>query len=196
MECLGIQSADEDEAVTAQTLFHAGSVAKSISAAATLTLVEQGLLNLDDDVNDVLVSWQVPENEYTRVEKVTLRRLLCHSAGLKDGLTDRDPDDPMPAYVTFGDEVPVVTLQQLLEGMPEDDIEPTRVVKVPGTSYRYANADYAILELLVEDRLGQPFENFSQATVLDRLGMAFIGIWLADGLGRLVCGLPPFHPRF
>jgi CubicO group peptidase (beta-lactamase class C family) len=169
----GVRAADEGEAVTAQTLFHAGSVAKSVSAAATLILVEQDLLNLDDDVNDGLVSWRVPENEYTRAEKVTLRRLLSHSAGLKDGLTDRGPDDPMPAYVTFGDEVPGVTLQQLLEGIPEDDIEPTRVVQVPGTRYRYANADYAILELLVEDRLGQPFEDFLQAAVLDRLSMAF-----------------------
>jgi CubicO group peptidase (beta-lactamase class C family) len=168
----GVRTAGESETVTAQTLFHAGSVAKSISAAATLTLVEQGLLNLDDDVNNTLVSWRVPENDYTRVEKVTLGRLLSHSAGLKDGLTDRGPNDPMPAYVTFGDEVPGVTLQQLLEGMPEDDIEPTRVVNVPGTSYRYANADYAIVELLIEDRLGQSFEDFMQAVVLDRLGMA------------------------
>ena len=169
----GMCTAGESEIVTAQTLFHAGSVAKSISAAAILTLVEQGLLNLDDDVNNWLVSWQVPESECTMVEKVTLRRLLSHSAGLKDGLTDRGPDDPMPRYVTIGDEVPSVTIQQLLEGMSEDDIEPTRVVKVPGTSYRYANADYAILELLVEDRLGQSFEDFMQAAVLDRLDMTF-----------------------
>jgi CubicO group peptidase (beta-lactamase class C family) len=169
----GVRIAGEDEPVTTQTLFHAGSVAKSLSAAATLTLVEQGLLNLDEDVNQSLASWQVPENEYTRLEKVTLRRLLSHSAGLKDGLTERGPDDPMPAYVTFGDQLPGMTLQQLLEGLPEDDIEPTRVVSVPGTSYRYTNADYAILELLVQDRLDQPFEDFMQATVLDRLGMAF-----------------------
>jgi len=169
----GVRAAGEGGAVTAHTLFHAGSVAKSLSAAATLTLVEQGLLNLDEDVNHGLISWRVPENEYTRIEKVTLRRLLSHSAGLEDGLTNRGPDDPMPAYITFGDEVPGATLQQLLEGMPEDDIEPTRVVQVPGTSYRYANADYAILEVLVEDQLGQPFEDFVQAVVLDRLGLAF-----------------------
>ena len=169
----GVRIAGEGEAVSAHTLFHAGSVAKSLSAAAALTLVEQGLLNLDEDVNHGLVSWRVPENEFTRIEKVTLRRLLSHSAGLEDGLTNRGPDDPMPAYITFGDEVPGATLQQLLEGMPEDDIEPTRVVQVPGTSYRYANADYAILEVLVEDQLGQPFEDFVQAVVLDRLGLAF-----------------------
>jgi len=168
----GVRTFGEAEPVTAQTLFHAGSVAKSLSAAATLTLVEQGLLNMDENVNNGLVSWRVPENEYTKVEKVTLRRLLSHSAGLQDGLTNRGPDDPMPGYITFGEAVPGTTLQQLLEGMPEDDVEPTRVIEVPGTSYRYTNADYAILELLVEDRLGQPFDDFMQAAVLDRLGMA------------------------
>lgn len=168
----GVRVAGTDEKVTQETLFHAGSVAKTLSAAAILTLVEDGLLVLDDNVNDTLVSWRVPENEYSRDEKVTLRRLLSHSAGIKDGLTDRGPDDPMPAYVSFGDEVPEVTLQQLLDGMPEENIEPARVIQVPGTSYRYANADYAIVELLVEDRLGQPFEDFMQSVVLDRLGMA------------------------
>ncbi len=168
----GVRVAGKDDAVTPQTLFHAGSVAKSLSAAATLTLVEQDLLNLDEDVNSRLVSWRVPENEFTKEEKVTLRRLLSHSGGLKDGLTERGPGDPMPEYITFGDEVPEVTLQQLLEGMLQDGIEPTRVVQVPGTSYRYTNADYAILELLVEDRLDQPFEDLMQAAVLDRLGMS------------------------
>jgi len=168
----GVRVTGETDPVTVQTLFHAGSVAKSLSAAATLRLVEQGLLDLDEDVNSTLSSWQVPENEYTREEKVTLRRLLSHSAGIKDGLTNRGPDDPMPEYVTFGDAIPAVSLQQLLEGLPEDGIAATRVVNVPGTSYRYANADYAILELLVEDRLGLPFEDFMQTVVLDRFNMA------------------------
>lgn len=168
----GVHVAGGHEAVTPETLFHAGSVAKSLSAAATLTLVEQGVLGLDDDVNDTLVSWHVPENEHTAEQKVTLGRLLSHSAGLTDGLTNRGPDDPMPAYVTFGDEAPSTTLQELLDGMPEDNIDPTHVARVPGTGYRYANADYAIVELLVEDRLGQPFADFMQETVLDPLGMA------------------------
>lgn len=72
----GVRTAGESEAVTTQTLFNSASVAKPISAAAILTLVEQDLLNLDEDVNQGLVSWRVPENEYTRVEKVTLRCLL------------------------------------------------------------------------------------------------------------------------
>lgn len=169
----GVRVARGDEPVTTETLFHAGSAAKSLSAAATLGLVEQGLLSLDEDANEGLVSWRVPENENTRAEKVTLRRLLSHSAGLEDGLTNRGPADPMPAYVTFGDRAPGVTLQQLLEGLPEEGIQPTRVANIPGSGFRYTNADYAILELLVEDRISQPFEDFMQAAVLDRLGMAY-----------------------
>ena len=44
----GVRAIDGGEAVTPQTLFHAGSVAKSISAAATLTLVEKDLLKRSD----------------------------------------------------------------------------------------------------------------------------------------------------
>jgi len=92
----GALAVNERTAVTTETLFHAGSVAKPISAAATLTLVQQDLLNLDDEVNKRLKSWQIPENEYASIEKIKLRHLLSHSAGLKDGLTNRGPDESMP----------------------------------------------------------------------------------------------------
>jgi len=68
--------------VTAETLFAAGSISKPVSTAAALKLVEKGRLKLDEDVNAKLRSWKVPENEFTKTEKVTLRRLLSHSAGL------------------------------------------------------------------------------------------------------------------
>jgi CubicO group peptidase (beta-lactamase class C family) len=64
------------------TLFQAGSISKPLAAYAALHLVEQGRLKLDADVNTQLSSWKVPENEYTKEEKVTLRRILSHRAGL------------------------------------------------------------------------------------------------------------------
>ncbi len=47
-----------------------------------LQLVQQGIINLDVDVNQYLTSWHIPDNEFTAIEKVTLRRILSHSAGL------------------------------------------------------------------------------------------------------------------
>jgi len=49
---------------------------------AALHFVEEGKLDLDEDVNRRPVSWKVPENEYTKTEKVTLRRILSHSQKL------------------------------------------------------------------------------------------------------------------
>ena len=68
--------------VTTNTLFQAGSVSKPVAALAALRLVEDGRLSLDGDVNRSLKHWEVPENKFTKDEKVTLRRILSHSAGL------------------------------------------------------------------------------------------------------------------
>jgi CubicO group peptidase (beta-lactamase class C family) len=68
--------------VTPATLFQAGSISKPVSALAALHLVEAGKLSLDEAVNARLTSWKVPENGSSTTEKVTLRRLLSHSAGL------------------------------------------------------------------------------------------------------------------
>lgn len=77
----GVLEAGKSEPVIPETLFQTGSVAKLIVAATTLQYVEQGVLELGKDVNQCLISWQVPENEFTAEGKVTLRRLLSQSAG-------------------------------------------------------------------------------------------------------------------
>jgi CubicO group peptidase (beta-lactamase class C family) len=161
-----------DTQVTPLTLFHAGSTAKTVSAAATLQLVQGGRLALDEDVNDKLRSWRIPDGEFTQHEKVTLRRLLSHSGGLEDGFTNRSSSDAVPKYFTPEGVAPSVTLQQLLDAEPGIDVDgPTRVTAVPGSQYRYANADYAILELLIRDVTGKPFPAFMRETILGPLEM-------------------------
>jgi CubicO group peptidase (beta-lactamase class C family) len=77
----GLAEETINKPVTSDTLFRAASISKSVTAFAALGLVQQGKLRLDEDVNLKLVSWKVPDNEFTKTEKVTLRRLLSHTAG-------------------------------------------------------------------------------------------------------------------
>jgi CubicO group peptidase (beta-lactamase class C family) len=65
-----------------ETLFQAASISKPVAAVTALALVNRGRLTLDEDVNKFLKSWKVPESPFTATEKVTLRRLLTHSAGV------------------------------------------------------------------------------------------------------------------
>jgi len=169
----GVLEAGGNEPVTADSLFNAGSIAKPVSAAASLALVERGLLDLDQNVNGKLASWQVPENEYTTQEKVTLRQLLSHSSGLTDGFAMRSSNDPeFDWWLASEGESPTVTIQQLLEAQPPaDDGNPTRVTRVPGTAYEYSNHGYGVVQLLMTDANRQSFSELMQETVLGPLGM-------------------------
>jgi CubicO group peptidase (beta-lactamase class C family) len=165
----GVMEAGSDDPVTTRTLFHAGSVAKTVAAAAALQLVERGSLDLDENVNPWLRSWRIPENEYTEVEKVTLRRLLSHSAGLSDGWTDSG----IECCYSVAGAAPPVTILEMLEADPTTGLEqPTRVTRVPGTEYQYSNLGYAVLELLLADVTGERFSELVQAAVFEPLDMS------------------------
>ncbi len=78
----GTMDANTGEPVTNETIFEAASTSKFLTAVMALHFVQKGLIELDRDVNDYLKTWQVSENQFTEEEKVTLRRLLTHQAGL------------------------------------------------------------------------------------------------------------------
>jgi CubicO group peptidase (beta-lactamase class C family) len=118
----GVKDATTKDLLTTETLFQAGSISKPTAALAALKLVQEGKLNLDEDVNVKLVSWKVPENEFTKTQKVTLRRLLTHSAGLT-----------VHGFPGYAADAEVPTLIQVLNGEKPANTDPIRVDTVPGT---------------------------------------------------------------
>lgn len=164
----GVMEAGKDQPITPETLFNACSVAKPISAAGLLTLAQRGLLDLDENVNETLVSWQVPENALTSQEKVTLRRLLSHTSGLNDGFQSGGWES---CYTTEGAS-PGVTVEQMLDADPITGLTTaTNVKSIPGRLYSYNNLAYSIVQLLVKDTTQESFAAFMQSTVLDPLKM-------------------------
>jgi CubicO group peptidase (beta-lactamase class C family) len=157
----GVVEAGSDKPVTPKTLYQAGSISKPVAAAGALALVEKGKLALDEDVNQKLKTWKVPENEFTKVQKVTLRRLMSHSAGLTvHGFPGYDVDAPLP------------TLVQIFNGEKPANTEPIRVDLVPGTKARYSGGGVTIEQQLMIDVTGKPFPVLERELVLDKIGMA------------------------
>src|SRR5262245_28122051 len=68
--------------VDSTTLFLAGSISKPIFTSGFLRLLEDRKIPLDAEANSLLKSWHLPDSRFTQSEKVTIRRLLTHSAGL------------------------------------------------------------------------------------------------------------------
>ena len=149
--------------VTPETLFQAASISKPVAALTAMTLVEDGRVTLDDPVNDFMTSWRVPENEFIADSAVTLRGILTHSAGLTVwGFPGYRKDQP------FGDQ-PIASNVQVLDGLGNTD--PVRVYKVPGTSWQYSGGGYTVMEQLIEDVTGRPFDQVARERVLQPAGM-------------------------
>jgi CubicO group peptidase (beta-lactamase class C family) len=146
--------------VTPDTLFQAASISKPVTALAALRLVQDGKLSLDENVNAKLRTWKVPENEFTETEKVTLRRILSHSAGLTvHGFPGYAAGEPLP------------TLVQVLNGEKPANTDPIRVDVVPGTMWRYSGGGYVVLQALLVDVTGKPFPQLMNDLVLGPAGM-------------------------
>jgi CubicO group peptidase (beta-lactamase class C family) len=146
--------------VDTATLFQAASISKPVAAAGALRLVEEGLLALDEDVNLRLRSWKVPENGFTASERVTLRRLLSHSAGTTV--------HGFPGYAA-GSAVP--TLVQLLNGEPPANTPAVQVNLVPGSRWRYSGGGTSVVQLLMSDVTERPFADWMGEHVLQPAGM-------------------------
>lgn len=146
-------------AVTAETLFQAGSISKPVAAMAALRLVEQGRLALDADVNHALTSWKLPANT-AAPGAVTLRQLLSHTAGLTV--------HGFPGYAA-GAALP--SLVQILNGEPPANTAPVRIEAPPGSRWKYSGGGYTIAQLLLEGISRQSFPQLMQDTVLGPIGM-------------------------
>jgi CubicO group peptidase (beta-lactamase class C family) len=156
----GFTEAGTSALVTTSTLFQAQSISKPVAASAALSLVDAGRLSLDEDVNTYLKSWKVPENEFQLEQKVTLRRILSHTAGLTVG--------GFSAYRS-GDSIP--TLLQILNGEKPANNPPVRVNIVPGSRSRYSGGGATVMQLLLMDVTGEPFPTLMERLVLGRVGM-------------------------
>jgi CubicO group peptidase (beta-lactamase class C family) len=156
----GMKAAGGADPVTIDTLFQAGSISKPVGAMAVLHFVEAGRFSLDENINDKLTSWKLPDNEFTTEQKATLRRLLSHSAGTTV--------HGFPGYAV-GDEIP--TLPQVLDGEKPANTAPVRVDIVPGTKTRYSGGGTTIVQLMMVDQLKKPFPDIMKETVIDPIGL-------------------------
>ena len=145
--------------VDVHTRFQSASISKSVTAFAVLKLVQTRHLDLDRNVNDYLVGWKVPDNAFTQTEKVTIRRLLSHTAGLNvEGFPGYEKTAKIPDTVG------------VLDGAGNSP--KLEVVAVPGSKYSYSGGGYVVLQKLVEDLSEKPFVRYMQEELLIPLKMS------------------------
>jgi len=157
----GFTGYDSLSPVNENTLFQAASISKPVAALAALTLVEEGEIDLDENVNKYLKGWQVEENEFTKQEKVTLRRLLSHSAGLTvHGFGGYAYHDTIPTTI------------QVLNGEPPANSGRIYPYEIPGKMYSYSGGGYTVMQKMLVDVASKSFPEIIAERVLEKAGMS------------------------
>ena len=167
----------------ADTLFTVASISKLATALAVLRLCDAGVLALDDPLGQHL-----PE-ALAAQPGVTLRALLCHTAGL--------PIDVSPRHAAYAPGLDWHALGMACLLTPPDG--------PPGRRVQYGNVGYGLLALVVERRAELPFAEALGQLVLRPLGAeAYLGAEPPRAPAKLAhvrgqhAGTPlePFNSRF
>ena len=153
--------------------FRIGTASIALTSAAVGLLMEEGQLNLDDEIQTYVPEF--PKKEWP----VTLRQVMGHTAGLR---TDGGDEGPLFSQRC---ERPVEALQHFAEGSLRFE---------PGTEYRYSRYGWILMSAAVEAASREPFLTFMQEEIFEPLGMDDT---MADSDTESVPDrATPYFPRF
>ncbi len=160
VKTFGEKEAGSSAAVRPETTFQSASISKLVNAVGVMKLVEEGKLDLDQDINEILKSWQIPySNEYPDAV-ITARMLLTHTAGLSShGFGGYKSIEGLP------------TLLNILNNAKGVKADPIKIIMAPGTSFKYSGGGTLVTQLFIEEVTGKSYPEYMQEAVLQPLGM-------------------------
>ena len=154
--------------VNKNSIFHACSISKMVTALCILRLAQDGIFDLDQDVNNYLTSWKIPTNENTLQKKITLRHLLSHQAGFSD------PDGSFSPYKK-GDKVP--STLDILNGITPYNPEEVKVKYIPETQCHYSDTSYAVIAQIAYDVTAMTISEVASKYVFQPLNLQQTFYW-------------------
>jgi CubicO group peptidase (beta-lactamase class C family) len=142
------------------TVCRIGSVSKQFTAAGILLLVQDGKVSLDDPLSRFLP-------DFPNAERLTIRRLLSHTAGLGN-YTETTPPE-LIWQIARADR----DMAQMLEIMRATG---AKLVSEPGTNYRYSNTGFVLLGAVIEKASGRSYREFLQARLFTPLALSHTAV--------------------
>ncbi|HEY8311104.1 MAG TPA: serine hydrolase domain-containing protein [Gemmatimonadaceae bacterium] len=155
----GLADKSGGKRVNDSTIFHYGSITKTLTAISIMQLRDRGKLSLDDRVTSFIPELRKVHDPYGSMDSITVRMLLSHSAGFQN------PTWPYKRGKAWEPFEPT-TWNQLVAMMPYQEL-----LFKPGTRFSYSNPGFIYLARIIEQLSGDPWETYVQKNVLSPLGL-------------------------
>jgi CubicO group peptidase (beta-lactamase class C family) len=158
-KAFGIADRATGTPMSTDNVFCTASASKALTAWGVMKLVEEGRVDLDAPVDQYLERWHLPPSQFDS-GGVTVRRVLSHTAGLTvNGYAGYYPR-----------RVPVPSLTEVLDGQNQGN-GAVQIAWEPGTGYHYSGGGYTVLQMVIEDMTGEPFQDYMKREILAPLGL-------------------------
>ncbi|PPA69544.1 serine hydrolase domain-containing protein [Jeotgalibacillus proteolyticus] len=158
----GLMEAGTDKIVHNNSVFNACSISKFLTALVALKLTEEDRLDLDEDINKGLRSWKIPTSNLAGEKKMTLRNLLIHQSGVVD---------PEGSFTELIPETGFPSMSEILNGSTPYCKTPIQIQYEPESDFHYSDAGFCIIQQLIEDVTGGPFEKTVEELIFEPLQM-------------------------
>ena len=142
-----------------RSIFHWGSITKTLTAISIMQLRDRGLLSLDDKVTRWVPELREIHDPYGMIDSITIRMLLSHSSGFQNPTWPWGNGEPWEPFEP-------TTWNQLVAMMPYEQL-----LFKPGAKYSYSNPGFIYLARIIEKLSGDPWQSYVQKNILSPLGL-------------------------
>ncbi|MCD4730490.1 MAG: beta-lactamase family protein [Bacteroidales bacterium] len=151
----GYADKNKKEEVSEKTIFRLGSISKSFLAIAIMQLVDEGQINLNDQVKEIISEIEM-KNIWEENFPVRIIHILEHTSGIDDVHFNE-------GYNTTGNQ------ELLLDDIFSKNPKSRNVRWRPGEFTSYSNDAFSMLAMIIEKVTGKRFEEYIQQNILDKI---------------------------
>jgi D-alanyl-D-alanine carboxypeptidase len=168
----GIADEHSGAAMTVETPFLSASIGKLFTAILVMSLTEEGLLSLDDSIVDwldasVITGLPVLGGE-AALKDITIHRLLAQRSGLPDYFEGESTDGAPNVFELISEDPERSWTPILLLDYVKEHYAPAGA---PGEAFLYADTNYDLLGLIVEEASGQALHEVMTERIFQPLGL-------------------------
>ncbi len=150
-KAFGLANLELSVPMQTENIFEIGSMTKQFTAISILMLMEQGKLDLNDQITKFIPDYP------THGKAITIHHLLTHTSGIKN-----------------------YTRMKAITGIAKKDLTPLELINFfknetmdfePGEQFKYNNSGYVILGHIIEFLSGQSYASFVEENIFKKLNM-------------------------
>jgi len=152
----GVANLETDTPASPESIYRLGSLTKQFTAAAVVKLAADGRLGLDDRASRHLPL-------LGRLKPFTLRELMNHTAGLRDG------EESAVVAGASGPKSSIDLAREVASQAKPFDF-------APGSAWLYSNANYVVLGAVIEAVTGKPLGQALKDLIFQPLGLPSLAV--------------------